>query len=317
MPPALAARANDATTHGGTVTDGAPTVRIGGERAARLDDPHTCPLSTEAGTPHVGGVVTEGSRSVFIGRKAAARMGDSCDCNTVGVAGRGAPRRVVSDELDRDQDGTPDGRQDSDALFQGGGATMEGEILGVPVFARAQSDGLYSDSERHAHGDSSGLPGFNVAQGGEAGLGRGRITLGAGPSDRPYFALDGQGRVGRVQEQGGLQWGDSGRETGAGYGLHVGGDVYNVQGGVLIDARVARLDASVDGGLGLGLESEPRIYYDHREQALHLRGGLSVHPLPGFNIELTIPNPWRDTGSSANAGIPNTIAEGCPNVRIG
>ncbi len=317
MPPALAARMTDATTHGGTVTDGAPTVRIGGERAARLDDPHTCPLTTEAGTPHVGGVVTEGSRTVFIGRKAAARMGDSCDCNTVGVAGTGAPRTVVSDDIDRDRDGRTDGRQDSDALLQGGGATLEGQALGIPVFARADSQGLYSDSERHAHGDSSGLPGYNAQQGGEAGLGRGRITLGAGPSNRPYAAVTGQARLGRVQEQAGHQVGDSGREVGSGHEVRLGGDLANFEVGALIDARVARVEASVDGGPGIGIETENRVFYDYQEQALHLRLGAGGPGLRGVNVELTIPNPWRDTGLSKNEGIPNVIATGCPTVRIG
>lgn len=317
MPPALAARANDATTHGGTVTDGAPTVRIGGERAARLDDPHTCPLSTEAGTPHVGGVVTEGSRTVFIGRKAAARMGDSCDCNTVGVAGRGAPRRVVSDEFDRDGDGTTDGRQDLDVARQGAELAVEGPVLGIPAFASADSQGGYSESERHAHCDTDVAPGWNAAQGGEVALGRIRGTAGIGPSDRPWAAVNGQVRVGRLQEQLGHQWGDSGRETGVGHNVRLGGDVYNVQGGLLIDARVARLEASVDGGMGLGVESENRVYYDPQDQALHMRLGIGGPGLRGVNVELAIPNPWRDTGSSANEGIPNVIAEGCPTVRIG
>ena len=316
MPPALAARRTDATTHGGTIVDGAGTVRIGGEPAARLDDPHTCPLSTEAGTPHVGGVITEGSRTVRIGRKAAARMGDSCDCNTVGIAGRDTPRRVVSDEIDRDRDGTMDGRQDRDAVWQRS-RTAEGRALGLPVFFTGTAEAGYSDSERHAHGDSTGLPGYNVAQGGETGVARGGGTVGVGPANRPVVALSGQGRVGRLQEQVGHQWGDSGRETGVGHNVRLGGDLVNVQGGVLIDARVARLDASVDGGLGLGLESENRVFYDQQEGALHMRVGAGGPGLRGVNIELTIPNPWRDAGAGANAGIPNTIAAGCPTVRIG
>jgi uncharacterized Zn-binding protein involved in type VI secretion len=316
MPPALAARRTDATTHGGAITDGAPTVRIGGEPAARFDDPHTCPLSTEAGTPHVGGVITEGSRTVRIGRKAAARMGDSCDCNTVGLAGSGVPESVASGEFDRDGDRTTDGCRDARAARERHDAA-EGHILGIPVFGSVNAEGVYRDSEQHAHGDSSGLPGFSVAEGGEVGLIRGRGTVGIGPSDRPFAALGGQVRGGRLQQQGSAQWGDSGRETGAGYGLHLGGDVVNLQGGLLIDARVARIEASVDDGVGLGVESEQGWRYDHEEGALHVRTGLGVHPLPGFNIELTIPNPWRDSDADVNAGIPNVIAEGCPSVRIG
>lgn len=320
MSRALAARRTDATTHGGTIVDGAGRVRIGGEPAARLGDPHTCPLTTEAGTPHVGGVITEGSRTVRIGRKAAARMGDSCDCNTVGIAGRDTPRDVVSDEIDRDLDGDLDGREDRDAVWQRS-RTSEGRVLGLPVFFTGTAEVGHSESERHAHGDLSGLPGSSVAHGGEAAAALGTGTLGVGPANQPYFALSGEGRAGRVQERVGHQWGDSGRETGSGSELRLGGDLVNIQGGVLIDLRAARLDASIDGGAGLGIEHENRVFYDHQEGAFHLRAGRGVSlgalSIPGFNFELTIPNPWRDAGSGANAGIPNTIAEGCPTVRIG
>ena len=316
MPPSLAARRTDATAHGGVVTAGSSTVRIGGQPAARVDDPHTCPLSTEAGTPHVGGVVTEGSRTVRIGRRAAARMGDSCDCNTVGVAGAGVPGQIEPFDPDADDDGTADSAQSSGAFVQGS-RSDEGSVLGIPVSVSADAQVGYYEVDGHAHGDASGLPGGSVEGGGEVGSIRGRMTGRVGPADRPYVALEGQARGPRAQLRGGGQWGDSGRETGAGIEGHATGDAFNTQGSLLIDARVARLDVSVDGGLAVGGETEQGWSYDQQEQAIHLRTGLAVDPLPGFRIELTIPNPWRDTGSSANAGIPNVIAEGCPTVRIG
>lgn len=78
-----------------------------GKPAARINDMHTCPMSTPGGTPHVGGpilppgepmvliegipaatvgsmaacagdpdTIVHGSATVFIGGKPAARMGD-------------------------------------------------------------------------------------------------------------------------------------------------------------------------------------------------------------------------------------------------
>lgn len=47
--------------------------------AARVLDPHTCPLSTPV--PHVGGVVQgPGVPTVLIGHQVAATQGTSCAC---------------------------------------------------------------------------------------------------------------------------------------------------------------------------------------------------------------------------------------------
>ena len=77
-----AARQGDQTTHGGVITAGAPTVKIGGMPAARVGDMHTCPMQTP-GTPpipHVGGPITLGSPTVLIAKMMAARVGDMCTC---------------------------------------------------------------------------------------------------------------------------------------------------------------------------------------------------------------------------------------------
>ena len=77
-----AARLGDATTHGGVITVGCPTVLIGGQPAARMGDMHTCPMATP-GTPpvpHVGGPIAKGSATVLIGGMPAARMGDMATC---------------------------------------------------------------------------------------------------------------------------------------------------------------------------------------------------------------------------------------------
>lgn len=48
--------------------------------AARVTDPHTCPLST-ATTPHVGGpIIGPGAPSVLIGGLPAAVVGDGAVC---------------------------------------------------------------------------------------------------------------------------------------------------------------------------------------------------------------------------------------------
>lgn len=68
-----AARQTDPTEHGGQVSGGSETVRIGGLPAARLSDPHTCPR-------HSGGPVKEGSGRVYINGRPAARVGDAAVC---------------------------------------------------------------------------------------------------------------------------------------------------------------------------------------------------------------------------------------------
>jgi uncharacterized Zn-binding protein involved in type VI secretion len=91
MPPA--ARLGDRTTHGGTLVHGEPTVLIGSKWAARLGDPHVCPMS-DGPKPHVGGAITSASGSVFIGGALAARVGDSCACPSAGTVGVGVPNVI-------------------------------------------------------------------------------------------------------------------------------------------------------------------------------------------------------------------------------
>lgn len=74
-----AARQNDLTAHGGTISLGLPTVLIGGQPAARVMDLHTCPMVT-ANVPHGGGPIQTGSTSVLIGGQKAARVGDMLFC---------------------------------------------------------------------------------------------------------------------------------------------------------------------------------------------------------------------------------------------
>lgn len=74
-----AARLTDTTAHGGVITTGAATVRIGGLSAARLNDLHTCPMVTGV-VPHVGGPIAMGNTTVLIEGLPAARVGDAVIC---------------------------------------------------------------------------------------------------------------------------------------------------------------------------------------------------------------------------------------------
>ncbi len=78
--PQPAARMGDATSHGGVIVAGFPTVLIGGQPAARVGDMHTCPMFNGP-VPHVGGpIMPPGSVTVLIGGQPAARMGDQATC---------------------------------------------------------------------------------------------------------------------------------------------------------------------------------------------------------------------------------------------
>ncbi len=70
-----AGRLGDATSGGGQVISGAPTVFINGRPAARVGDQILTPR-VEPQRPCVGGPIVSGSATVFIGGKPAARMGD-------------------------------------------------------------------------------------------------------------------------------------------------------------------------------------------------------------------------------------------------
>lgn len=53
---------------------------MSGQPAARVGDPHVCPMS-DGPKPHVGGVVLPaGAPTVLIGGQPAARLGDACQC---------------------------------------------------------------------------------------------------------------------------------------------------------------------------------------------------------------------------------------------
>ncbi len=74
--------------------------------AARLGDPHLCPM-LDGLKPHVGGPVLLGAANVLVGQRPAANVGTSCTCcgapdmivrgsATVMIGGRPAARMLDS-----------------------------------------------------------------------------------------------------------------------------------------------------------------------------------------------------------------------------
>jgi uncharacterized Zn-binding protein involved in type VI secretion len=79
--------------------------------AARLGDPHTCPL-VNGYVPHVGGPVSAGSPTVRLAGQPAARVGDSCICT-------GPPDSIVRGSATVRINGLPAARL-GDATAHGG-----------------------------------------------------------------------------------------------------------------------------------------------------------------------------------------------------
>ena len=71
-----AARLGDDTAHGGVVKEGAETVLIGGQPAARISDDHECGKSRHRGGP----IVTTGNPTVLVEGKPLARVTDKAVC---------------------------------------------------------------------------------------------------------------------------------------------------------------------------------------------------------------------------------------------
>ncbi len=88
-----AARKTDKTTHGGFLCEGAKTVEINGQAAARLGDEHKCPLQQPA--THRGGAVHIGfgaALTVLIEGQPAAVAGSAVPC----VGAKALPNNVVT-----------------------------------------------------------------------------------------------------------------------------------------------------------------------------------------------------------------------------
>lgn len=93
-----AARVGDTTSHGGTITNGSPTVLIGSLPAARVGDFATSPLVNGDLVPCFGGpIVGPGSPTVLINGLHAARVGDvgATACGLTQTIVTGAPTVII------------------------------------------------------------------------------------------------------------------------------------------------------------------------------------------------------------------------------
>jgi uncharacterized Zn-binding protein involved in type VI secretion len=290
-----AARLTDTTAHGGKIIWGEPTVLIGGLPAARLGDPHVCPMSNGP-VVHNGGVVTSGSATVIIGGAAAARLGDRCDCQTVGAAGVGVPQQVgpgLNDETmaynDRDTQGWqgPGGSiryrdTDQDGTYD----TLEGEgsalrhnyqdsvdANGEHLEIQNTLDIGFADGAETARGNN----GYTLQQRLDAGVVRDRGSVRWGqqnpnnsPFTNPFISLSWDARALSGAEETGALIGDDGVRTGLGNEGH--GAANPVSGELTLETNLPFLPRSASGGLSLGPGGglDEHIYYDRRDGQVHL-----------------------------------------------
>jgi uncharacterized Zn-binding protein involved in type VI secretion len=85
--------------------------------AARINDMHTCPMTTPGGTPHVGGpILPPGQATVLIGGLPAATVGDMCTC-------AGTPDTIMKGSATVMIGGKPAARQ-GDSTVHGGSIVM-------------------------------------------------------------------------------------------------------------------------------------------------------------------------------------------------
>ena len=354
MPPA--ARMTDPTTHGGTVVAGFPTVLIGNLPAARMGDPHICPMFT-ALVPHVGGVIIKASTTVKIGGAFAARQGDLCACPGAGAPGAGVPAVVgpanpvtvnkdgkTIDQLDKsnpnraldaqaeltdtDQDGTPDtARAEAGAIRmrnQGAKKIGPGEIGG-----KHNLDAIYGRAQGTASTNNGGAGASGAA---EVGMLKEGAEVSVGPAgdngQNPYAAVGGEYDVLHAEAKGDALLGDDGKRVGIGAMGKAGAEVIGGKGtgkvttptlfGMNIQTKgeVSGSAGGVGGGLG------GWVYYDRQERRLHV--GALGKLVAGFggelNLDISIGAAYGSGGGGGGAGAgaqPNPIAMGFPTVLIG
>jgi uncharacterized Zn-binding protein involved in type VI secretion len=206
----FAARAFDPTLHGGFIAFGEPTVLIGGLPAARIGDPHVCPLTPPLLPPHVGGWVSSGSLTVLVGGKGAARQTDLCACCVLPVSvpsipsdppDGGTPRPeglpevefLHSHEEDVDADG--DGEADlHKRKYAGVRAHEEQELWG---FFRRERETLGAYYENEYTTKKSEVTGDHHLAGGkhEAGYGKDTTTYEMGNEESPLVEIETKSKV--------------------------------------------------------------------------------------------------------------------------
>jgi uncharacterized Zn-binding protein involved in type VI secretion len=326
--------------HGGVLVYGEPTVLIGSRPAARLGDPHICPM-LDGPKPHVGGTVVSSSTSVWIGGALAARVGDRCGCPSAGTVGAGVPPVVgpgtpaprtgphaEAELADWDRDGTRDSVRAS-AVASRMRESAEGDIGPVNVRAQHYNDTMYIEkTARLSTGDGIGV---RISE--EGGMSRhgADVSIGAGGDDvKGRITARGEYAVASAESEVDVLVGDDGRRVGIGglakaeaqaltakaeseHELSIFGFAFESSG--YVEGEVG----GVGGGLG-GM-----IYYDKHEGRVHLRLLVGVEALLGFELGLNVSfgskYPRVDWAVLARKALqhiaPNVIVTGDPTVLIG
>lgn len=352
MPPA--ARMGDLTAHGGTVVCGEPTVFIGSRLAARLGDPHLCPMSDGA-KPHVGGVVISSSKTVWIGRALAARMGDRCGCPSAGTAGAGvpqvigpgaAPRRASTDAnsaepdtgphaevevTDWDHDGTLDGVQ---ASARGGRMRNSGavDIGPIELGVRHRMDQDYMEKTAQLSTDEKGGIGVQFKE--ETGHLKHGAGWSIGPDGEgganPYLAVEAQYAVAKAESEVDVLVGSDGRRTGFGGIVKADASALSAAADSTISIPLPwgysiNLGGHVEGDVdSFGGGGGVLAFWDSHEERFHLRGLVALKAVLGFELGLNISVgraydslDWAVVVRAATGGIPNPIVTGDATVLIG
>lgn len=346
----------DPTAHGGSIAWGYATVLIGGQPAARLGDPHLCPLADPK--PHVGGVITQGSMTVYIGNAKAARLGDLCGCNTVGLSGMGVPPiagpgappppKLETDDAAADFPDwlpewlRPDVWNPPEPVDPGPGVhDNEWEIAAKRIQSADGSesvDFLYAKGERQGPGVSNGVLDslFNPLN----MLGKTRLEVGlwkARGKDRKNGDGTADAEVNSVHAEleRDLLIGSDGKRYGLGAGAKasaawVDGKVAPERKSVpYLDSLLNDLGYSMqyqtEGGLtaGVGAGGGAHAFYDSETEEFHIGGFISALWAEGKGglVIRALPEE-QDEGDGGvkgmgGGGIPNTIILGHPTVLIG
>lgn len=308
----FAARALDPTIHGGFIAFGEPTVLIGGLPAARVGDPHVCPLTPPLLPPHVGGWVSSGSTTVLIGGKGAARQTDLCACCVLPVSVPSIPSGPPDGEAPRpeglpeveflhshedDVDVDGDGEADLHKRKYAGVRTHEQQELWGFFRREKELLGGYYESEYTTR--RSDATGDHHLAGGkhEAGYGKDTTTYEMGDEDNPLVQIetkskvlsaeasavepligtDGRGRYGFGGEVGA-------KGSGASQGIEVKSDAAMIP--ILTPAALAARElagvnadmtgsASVSEG-GVGVVGGGWLYYEDGRVNWSLKGKIGI-----------------------------------------
>lgn len=276
-----AARVTDPTLHGGPLLTGAPSVLINGKPAVRVGDAHLCPA-------HGMGPVVEGNVTVIICGAPASRWMDRCLC--IGVT-------------------------DSSAGSTGSGSSSgNGE-------AEAHAGGFKARAKRTPEGYT---PAEDGRMGGKLSLvGAGEVSVGV---DSEYggteVGVEVEGPSGEIKGGSPIPM-PTGRDTGGiTFGQRVRGSAAKVKVKVRERAGidgVIEIDERTSGSRSVGSVSAPGdspaggwLFYDWEKGELRYGYWGKVGDW-GMEKDVKI----RIGGKKATGSIPNQIARGSDNVKIG